>query len=724
MVLLAPNLALFLTFYFLNPVNAFKVSVKQVRGTAPLISRSLPPSPVLAASKRGDNNDIDLSTVHDLLYMANATVGGQSYIFQLDTGSSDLWAKHDPFPLPNSKQTSLKHNVTYGIGWVAGTVSTADVQFAGINVPNQAYLDVETAQYPGLSYGADGLMGLGFTSLSSIDLEVNKTGATYGRSFLYNMFRDNPAEPNFIAFSLQRTTSQGDDDVEGTFAIGEYEPKYQAIAACPKIPTWPEHNPSRWNVLLDAVLFNGGKIIIPTTTVPNVPGNKAVVLLDSGTSWTYAPTEICQAIYGNVPGAFLDTALGQWVVPCNAEIDMALQIKGQIFPVHPVDLIPKDTSNPSRCVGSFVPQSLSIGPQQFDWLIGDNFLRSVYSVYDFGDFDANNQMGDPYVQLLSLVNPDQASKDFAKARGGTAKTGITYTASNETMAAPSSTSVILSADVANAIAKIGQFFPAILGLVALNAVVLLGLIILAIVLLCRKRKKNMRKPDSRIRTPLGRMSPMPLTRPSSSAAYDNEPAPHTYEPVSMALTEDTFVPPSPGFRKYDGSRPKSYAATVRSRKDSTYLDNSHSEDAIFGPPSPVSRDLQKGTSSRPASTMVPLVPFTSSTSYQTLEDDTQERDQPFTPPLPAFLRTPPGPKGDRPMSVGILPSQQSPHVPKDGAFSRSQENSYQGSQEQFPSTEEEDIAFSSPRPAFFTEEGASLRPGAGPSSGGRPSSVA
>ncbi|KAF9259504.1 acid protease [Marasmius fiardii PR-910] len=716
MVLIASPLALFLTPFLLISVNALKFSVKQVKKAEPLLTRSLPLSPVL----KRDDNDIDLSTVHDLLYMANATVGGQSYVFQLDTGSSDLWVKHNPSPLPNSKQTSLKYNITYGIGWVAGTISTADVRFAGINVSNQAYLDVETAQYPGLSYGADGLMGLGFTSLSSIDHQVNNTGESYGRSLLYNMFRDNPAEPNFIAFSLQRTTSQGDDDIEGTFAIGEYEPKYQTIAASPKIPTWPVHDPSRWNVLLDAVLFAGGKTIIPTTTVPDVPGNKAVVLLDSGTSWTYAPTEICQAIYGDVQGAYLDSALGQWIVPCDAEIDIALQIGGQVFPVHPVDLIPKDTTNPSRCVGSFVPQSLSIGPGQFDWLVGDNFLRSVYSVHDFGDFDANNKMGDPYVQLLSLVNPDQASKDFVKARGGTAKTGITYSASNETMAAPSSTSVTLSADVANTIAKIGQFFPAILGLVALNALVLLALIILAIVLLCRKKKKrNTRKLDSTARTPLGRMSPMPLTRPTSAVNNELESAPHTYEPVSMALTEDTFVPPSPGFRKYDGSRPKSYATSVRSRKDSMQIDNSHSEDAVFGPPSPVFREFQEGTSSRPASTLVPLVPVS---TYQRLEDDAEERVEPFTPPRAAFLRAPSTTKGDRPMSVGILPSQQSPQASKDAPFSRSQENLHQGRQEQPPPTEE-DIAFTSPRPAFFAEN-ANLRPGAGPPSGMRPSSMA
>lgn len=64
-------------------------------------------------------------------------------------------------------------------------------------------------------------MGLGFTQLSTIDALVNHTGQSTGRSLLYNAFNDDKTEPNYIAFSLQRST-QPNDDVEGTFSIGEH----------------------------------------------------------------------------------------------------------------------------------------------------------------------------------------------------------------------------------------------------------------------------------------------------------------------------------------------------------------------------------------------------------------------------------------------------------------------------------------------------------------------
>jgi len=89
-----------------------------------------------------------------------------------------------------------------------------------ISVTQQAFLNVSSAQNPALSYGAEGILGLGFTSLSTIDAVLNQTGVSTGRTLLYNLFQDNPSEPNFIAFSLD--SSSDGDGVSGTFSIGVY----------------------------------------------------------------------------------------------------------------------------------------------------------------------------------------------------------------------------------------------------------------------------------------------------------------------------------------------------------------------------------------------------------------------------------------------------------------------------------------------------------------------
>ena len=81
------------------------------------------------------------------------------------------------------------------------------------------FIDASKASNLILSCGVDGIVGLGFTKLSGIDGALTKAGMTDGKSLLYNLFADNPKEPNFIAFSLQRT-SEVSGDVEGSFTIG------------------------------------------------------------------------------------------------------------------------------------------------------------------------------------------------------------------------------------------------------------------------------------------------------------------------------------------------------------------------------------------------------------------------------------------------------------------------------------------------------------------------
>ncbi|KAJ7700087.1 aspartic peptidase domain-containing protein [Mycena rosella] len=616
---------LLLALFALPLASAVKISFEQVR--RPALQRRGGISKVSVLAAANDDNGLDLSTVHDLIYMANFTVGNTVYPVQLDTGSSDVWIKGASSPLPNCTDTAATYNLTYGIGWVYGHIAYGPVQFAGINVASQALLDVSSANNPALGYGADGLVGLGFTSLSSIDNAVNETGASTGRSLLYNLFLDNPSEPNFIAFALQRSTDSS-DTVQGSFSIGEYEPEYAAVMNATAISTWPVSFPSRWNVLVEALLV-GNTVVTPTTTVPGVPSNRAVVLLDSGTSYTYAPTAICDAIYSGVPGAQYSATLGQWVVPCDAEVDIALQFGGQIFPIHPLDVTPTNLANASFCVGSFVPQTVSVGAGEFDWLVGDNVLRSLYSIYDFGDFDSSNKMGDPYVKLLALVDPNEASKDFHAARGGNAATNITYNASNSTTTSPSSS--IVSADVTDTLNKIVTFLPAMLGIMALNAAVLIALIVFGVVYMCRKGRSKATARKSR-----GRMTPMPMDPRNSYIAGLEPQQHHVYQPVSMALTEDLER-----MRPMSMNPRDSFAAGVP-MADRAVVSMAITEDDMFIPPSPTARTF-KGSGLRPADRP-------SSSAYQRQPSIALSEDQLFVPPSPGF-RSFDGNPGDRPKSV-------------------------------------------------------------------------
>lgn len=154
-------------------------------------------------------------------------------------------------------------------------------------------------------------------------------------------------------------------------------------------------------------------------------------------------------------------------------------------------------------------------------------------------------MGNPYIKLLSIVDPNEASVEFHNVRGGTASGNITFNAANSTATGGESTSVKISDDLANTLNKMGTYIPVMLAIMALNALVILILLISALVYVLRRRGKK-----TRTRKIVGRtLTPMPMPNRMSDYDMPNVTGDHVYQPVSMALTEDTFVPPSPAFSK-------------------------------------------------------------------------------------------------------------------------------------------------------------------------------
>jgi hypothetical protein len=233
-------------------------------------------------------------------------------------------------------------------------------------------------------------------------------------------------------------------------------------------------------------------------------------------------------------------------------------------------------------------------------------------------------MGDPYVKLLALVNPNDASKEFHAIRGGTAATNITYNAANTT--SDPSSSITVSADISDNLTKIVAFLPAMLGIMALNALVLIVLIVVGVWFMCRKRK-----PKVTMRKNRGRMSPMPMD-PRNSYIAGADPQPHSYQPVSMAITDDL-----------DRLRPMSmnrdsFAGVPLA--DRAPVSMAITEDDMFIPPSPVARTF-KGSGLR-------QMDRPSSANYQRQPSIAVSED--LVPPSPGF-RSFDGNPGDRPKSA-------------------------------------------------------------------------
>lgn len=89
---------------------------------------------------------------------------------------------------------------------------------------------------------------------------------------------------------------------------------------------------------------------------------------------------------------------------------LKLSNSGIEYPVHPIDTVTAtlDDNNQVMCFSGF-PASDGTSTSE-DLLLGDSFLRNVYSLYNFGQFVGETDA--PFIQLLSVTDAGSASAEF------------------------------------------------------------------------------------------------------------------------------------------------------------------------------------------------------------------------------------------------------------------------------------------------------------------------
>ncbi|KAF8464726.1 acid protease [Russula ochroleuca] len=371
-----------------------------------------------------------LENDRNLEYMVNITLGDQPIQILIDTGSSDLWVSST---IATANDTGIESGVTYDIGEVSGEVKTAQLEFLGYTVPDQAFIEVTpTSNTPQVA----GFLGLGPNSGSRIHASLNNQPE--GDTVLDRIFRQNVSSPNFLTVLLGRSSDPA-EKYPGDITVGEVLQGLENISSQPQVPvtilqTLDSSN-QHWQVLLDedGIIGPDGQPILVQTGVQSTPNpNQLTTFFDTGFSFPQVPLEVSNAIYSGVPGASLQSVDGFgliWLIPCDAEIDIAFKIGGQTYPVHPLDTNADVLTNSDgqTCVGAFQPISSGTS-STYDLILGMAFLRNAYLLVNFGDFvdGSVNTTANPYVQLLSVTDPTAAHADFVNVRlNGTNKNAPT-----------------------------------------------------------------------------------------------------------------------------------------------------------------------------------------------------------------------------------------------------------------------------------------------------------
>ncbi|GMK56271.1 hypothetical protein CspeluHIS016_0301110 [Cutaneotrichosporon spelunceum] len=302
----------------------------------------------------------------ELMYSTQIQVGTppQTITVHLDTGSGDLaiWngdnctmpecadpANQPQFHPQNSSTFKLKKAkaepvLNYGQGFSRGVWAQDLAQYEG------------STGYKGRN--VTGLLGMSFPNIS--------VGRQIKTNWLANAIR-RFKKPMF-SFYLQHTSALANETIPtstpgGVLTLGGVNRKYFQGDIHYSDALQPL---GLWRIAMDSVSLNGTVLTNGTTEA----------VIDTGTSLVYGPVDIVDRAMQAFPGA--DKYQGMWRVPCNTSASYALTFGGKEWVVPPRDfLYTASRADPSLCYTAFVPASYSF------WLIGDSFLKNVYSVFEW-----------------------------------------------------------------------------------------------------------------------------------------------------------------------------------------------------------------------------------------------------------------------------------------------------------------------------------------------------
>jgi len=331
--------------------------------------------------KRSSGTNLITNQNADSSYFGSLAIGTppMSYNVILDTGSSDLWVAgsdcqagcQSVATFDSSKSTTFQNDsqsftIQYGSGQAAGSLGQDTIQMAGFSVPNQVFAVCDQVSSGLLTTPVSGLMGLAWNTIAS-------SGAT---PFWQTLAGSGAWDSPVMSFQLTRfVDDQSAQTLEpgGSFTMGFVNQSlYSGAIDFQNVPSGSE---SYWILAMNSMTVQGNSVTLPT-------GTDSYAAIDTGTTLVGGPSSAIAAIYAQIPGSAPGSGNyeGYYTYPCNTEVNVAISFGGPSWSVSPADFKLTQTSN-SECVGAFF--ELQTGNSAPAWIIGDTFLKNVYSVFRF-----------------------------------------------------------------------------------------------------------------------------------------------------------------------------------------------------------------------------------------------------------------------------------------------------------------------------------------------------
>lgn len=310
----------------------------------------------------------------DLEWAGTITIGtpGQSFLIDFDTGSADLWvpsssctssgcSPHKKYTA-SSSSTSVKKSGTFSIEYgdgstASGPIYTDTVTVAGLSAAAQYFSAVTSESSSFASDPEDGILGLAFSSISSIGQPT----------LIETLYSEGKISAPTFAFRLATSGSElylgGTDSAKYTGTIG-----YASLTS-----------KTYW-------LTTG------SSSVGSTVGYSGAMIIDSGTTIIVGPTSSVAKWWSKVPNyAACSTSVcgttGYYTYLCASPPTVTFTLGGKVFTIPSADFnLGTADSAGTRCVGAIVGTS---GVPDNAWIVGDTLMKQTYTVFD----ETNSRVG-------------------------------------------------------------------------------------------------------------------------------------------------------------------------------------------------------------------------------------------------------------------------------------------------------------------------------------------
>ncbi|CAG8657067.1 25002_t:CDS:2, partial [Gigaspora rosea] len=302
---------------------------------------------------------------YDFGYFGPITIGNQTFNVIYDTGSFYLWVPniscsllvcgyHNRFDPSRSSTFQLSTNnltLSYAVNQtVTGSEGRDTVIFGGVTVTNQTFGLATNMPSQLASSANDGILGLGAVNLRG--LKVN--------GVMQSIKEQKQLSKNIIGFHLARKKNNSNDI--SFMTLGGYNAANVSNASS-----------GHWTIPLNDLKVDGSSLRLPFPEP---------AILDTGTLLVYGTPLAVNLIHSRIPGAATISSGEQvfWTIPCNTKSIVSFTFDSGSYPIDPSELVYYINQSHSICFSG-----IQYSPFNF-WLIGDVFLTSVYSVFDFDNY--------------------------------------------------------------------------------------------------------------------------------------------------------------------------------------------------------------------------------------------------------------------------------------------------------------------------------------------------